>query len=137
MPEINGMNGTFIMEKLSETGGDKNKKVPHYYLLINGVKLEAPAEIYEKMFAATTGRKVYNSLFRYEWSAYDFEISDSGIEAQVLERLDYGDEKFIKCTVGEEILYVNSDKPLSGTVYLVPDVSKVSVIECERQIRIV
>ncbi len=137
MPEINGINGTFIMEKLSETGGDKNKKVPHYYLLINGVKLEAPAEIYEKMFAATTGRKVYNSKYRYEWTPYDFKIADSGIEAQILEQLDYGDEKFIKCTVGEEILYVKSDKPLSGTVYLVPDVSKVSVIECERQIRIV
>ena len=137
MPEVNGLNGTFVAEKIIESVEGKNKKTIRYYLHINGAKLEAPAEIYEKMFAATTGRKVYNSKYRYEWTPYDFQIADNGIEAQVLERLDYGDEKFIKCTVGEEILYVKCDKPISGTVYLVPDVSKVSVIECERQIRIV
>ena len=137
MPEVNGLNGTFVMEKLFDTVNGKKVKVPHYYLLINGTKFEAPAEIYEKMFAATSGRKVYNSTYRYEWTPYDFIISDNGIATQVLETLDYGEEKFVKCTAGEEVLYVKSDRPLSGMVYLVPDVSKVSVIESERQIRIV
>ena len=141
MPLVNGLNGTFVAEKLSEIvnveGKEKQVKVAHYYLLIDGTKLEAPAEIYEKMFAATTGRKVYNSIFRYEWTPYDFEVSDSGLKADVLETLDYGDEKFIKCSVGEETLYVKCNEQVSGTVYLAPNVSKVSVIESERQIRIV
>ena len=89
------------------------------------------------MFAATTGRKVYNSTYRYEWTPYDFTVSESGIEAQVLKTLDYGAEKFLKCAVGEEILYVKCDKVMSGKIYLVPEVNKVSVIESERQIRIV
>ena len=69
MPEVNGLDGTFVMDK-----GEKT-----YNLLINGVKIKAPAEVYEKMFAATTGRKVYNSKFRYEWGPYDIEVSDAGI----------------------------------------------------------
>lgn len=137
MPEINGLNGTFVMEKSTETVDGKKKKVPHYYLLINGTKLEAPEEVYKKMFAATAGRKVFNSTFRYEWTPYDFTVSDGGIKAEVLETLDYGNEKFVKCSAGEETLYVKCDKPLSGTVFLVPDGNKVSVIESERQIRIV
>lgn len=141
MPLVNGLNGTFIMEKLPETvsmnGKEKKVKVAHYYLLVAGTKLEAPKDVYEKMFSATTGRKVYNSMFRYEWTPYDFAISNSGLKAQVLETLDYGDEQFVKCSVGEEILYVKCDEPVSDSVYLAPDVSKVSVIECERQIRIV
>lgn len=144
MPLVNALNGTFIMEKLPETvnvnGKEKKAKVAHYYLLINGTKMEAPQEIYQKMFSATTGRKVYNSMFRYEWTPYDFSVSNDvndGLKAQVLDTLDYGDEKFIKCSVGEEVLYVKCDEPVDDVIYLVPDVSKVSVIERERQIRIV
>ena len=140
MPEVNGFNGTFAAEKLVETGGDgkpEKKKVMHYYLVINGVKLEAPAEVYEKMFAATTGRKVYNSSFRYEWSPYDIKIADVGIDAQVVRMLDYGAESFAECRAGDETLYVKTDESLSGSVRLAPDVSKVRVVESERQIRIV
>ena len=127
MPEVNGLDGTFVMDK-----GEKT-----YNLLINGVKIKAPAEVYEKMFAATTGRKVYNSKFRYEWGPYDIEVSDAGIEAEAVRTLDYGDEKFVECKVGEETLYVKCDKALSGKIYLAPDAGKVGVIESERQIKIV
>lgn len=137
MPEVNGLNGTFAADKITERIEGKNKKITRYYLNINGAKFEAPAEIYGKMFAAATGRKVYNSTYRYEWTPYDFKTADKGIEAQVLETLDYGYEKFIKCKAGEEILYVFNGNTVNGTVYLVPSVSKVSVIESERQIRIV
>ena len=51
--------------------------------------------------------------------------------------LDYGKEKFAKCRVGDETLYVKADKDIEGTVFLSPDAGKVSVIESQRQIRIV
>ncbi len=141
MPEINGVNGTFVMERVPEVvmskDKQKKKKKIHYYLHIDGVQLEAPASVYEKMFAVTTGRKVYNSLFRYEWSVYDFNISDQGLEAKVLDVLDYGREKFLKCSCKTEVIYVKTDKEYSGKIHVTPDVSKVSVIESERQIRIV
>ncbi len=141
MPEVNGINGTFVMDKVYEIatikGKQKKKKVIKYSLYIQGVRFEAPASIYEKMFAVTTGRKVYNTTFRYEWSIYDFSITDDGLEAKILETLDYGKEKFLKCSVGEEVLFVKTDKEYSGKIHITPDVSKVSVIESERQIRIV
>lgn len=141
MPEINGLDGTFTMEKMYETivvkEKERRKRIAHYSLLIHGVKFEAPASVYEKMFAVTSGRKVFNSAFRYEWSPYDFKLSETGIEAEALEILDYGNEKFLRCSVGESILYVKTDRECRGKIHLVPDVSKVSVIESERQIRII
>lgn len=140
MPLVNGLDGTFVMDNITESvtvdGKQKIKRSTRYSLLINGVKIEAPADVYEKMFSATSGRKVYNSEFRYEWSPYDIEITDSGLSAEVVDNLDYGTELFVKLAIGEGILYVKSDKPLSGSVHIMPNVAKVSVIEKERQIRI-
>ncbi len=141
MPDVNGLEGTFVMEKILETVVKKEKerreRVAHYYLQIEGVKLEAPASVYELMFAATSGRKVYNSTFKYEWSLYDFTISNTGIAAEALEMLDYGTEKFLRCQIGDTMVYVKTDREYRGKIHLLPDVSKVSVIESERQIRIV
>ena len=131
MPEVNGLGGTFVSEK----GKEKNSRI--FSLLINETKIEAPQEIYSKMFAATNGRKVYNSTYRYEWTPYDFEISESGIEAEVVEILDYGEEKFAVLKVGEEILHIKCNGTVSGKIHIIPNASKVSVIETERQIRIV
>ena len=131
MPLTNGLDGTFVADK----GANRGEKI--FSLLIDGVKFAAPEEVYSKMFAATTGRKVYNSQFRYEWSPYDIAVADSGLKAEVEKMLDYGKEKFAKCRVGDETLYVKADKDIEGTVFLSPDAGKVSVIESQRQIRIV
>ncbi len=137
MPLVNGLDGRFVSEKITENIDGKTKKVTRYYLEINGVKLEAPEAVYQKMFAATTGRKVYNSVYRYEWSPYDVALSDSGVEAQVVKVLDYGGEKFAQCSAGGATLYVKCEGAPQGTVHIAPDPSKVSVIERERNIKIV
>ena len=131
MPEVNGLDGIFTKDK----GEGKGELV--YSLEINGVKIPTPEDVYLKMFSATSGRKVYNCRFRYEWTPYDFTVSESGIEAEALETLDYGEEKFIKCAVGEEVIYVRADGEYSGKIHIIPDAGKVSVIELERNIRIV
>ena len=51
--------------------------------------------------------------------------------------LDYGEEKFARVNAGGQTLYVKTDADLSGTVRIVPDAAKVSVVESERRIRIV
>lgn len=141
MPEVNGLMGNFVMEKIAETatvkGKEKKVKTPHFYLNIADAKLEAPKEVYEKMFAATSSRRVYNSQFRYEWTPYDFTISDDGIPAEAVEMLDYGDEIFLKCIVGNDVVYVPAQGKALGQIKLLPDITKVSVVETERQIRIV
>lgn len=141
IPLVNRLTGKFIMDKFSEPSSDgkKNKKKSiRYCLLIDEKKFEVPEEIYLKMFQATSGRQVYNSEFCYEWTPYDIEISADGIEVEVRKTLDFGKEKFLMCTTGENVLYIKTDKAVDEkTIKITPNVSKVGVLEKERQIRIV
>ena len=129
MPMVNTLNGTFAMVK--------NKKERSYYAIIGGKQLAVPEQIYLKMFAALSGRKVYNTSFDYEWSPYDLAISDDGIDGEVIEMLDYGTEQFAKVNAAGSTLYIKTDKPVSGKVYISPDMSAVGVVEKTRGIKIV
>ena len=128
MPMVNTLNGTFAMVK--------NKKERSYYAIIGGKQLAVPEQIYLKMFAALSGRKVYNTSFDYEWSPYDLAISDDGIDGEVIEMLDYGTERFAKVNAAGSTLYIKTDKPVSGKVHISPDVSAVGVVEKTRGIKI-
>ena len=129
MPMVNTMNGTFAMVK--------NGKVRSYYAIIGGKQLAVPEQVYLKMFAALSGRKVYNTSFDYEWSPYDIAISNDGIEGDVVEMLDYGAEQFAKVNAAGSTLYIKTDKPVSGKVHISPDMSVVGIVEKTRGIKIV
>ena len=130
LPLVNRFVGRFVMDKV--------KKDVSFSLLIEGKKFEVPEEVYLKMFQATSGRQVYNSEFCYEWTPYDFTISDDGIEVNVEKILDYGKEKFLKCALGENVLYIETETAVDDKkIKITPNVAKVGVIENERQIRIV
>ena len=129
MPMVNTLNGTFAMVK--------NKKQRSYYAVIGGKQLAVPEQIYLKMFAALSGRKVYNTSFDYEWSPYDIAISNDGIEGEVVEMLDYDAEQFAKVNAAGSTLYIKTDKPVSGKVHISPDMSAVGIVEKTRGIKIV
>lgn len=129
MPMVNTLNGTFAMVK--------NKKERSYYAIIGGKQLAVPEQVYLKMFAALSGRKVYNTSFDYEWSPYDIAISNDGIEGEVVEMLDYDAEQFAKVNAAGSTLYIKTDKPVSGKVHISPDMSVVRVVEKTRGIKIV
>ena len=129
MPMVNTMNGTFAMVK--------NGKERSYYAVIGGKQLTVPELVYLKMFAALSGRKVYNTSFDYEWSPYDLAISDDGIDGEVIEMLDYGTEQFAKVNTAGSTLYIKTDKPVSGKVHICPDMNSVGVVEKSRGIKIV
>ena len=129
MPMVNTMNGTFAMVK--------NGKERSYYAVIGGKQLTVPELVYLKMFAALSGRKVYNTSFDYEWSPYDLAISDDGIDGEVIEMLDYGTEQFAKVNAAGSTLYIKTDKPVSGKVHICPDMNSVGVVEKSRGIKIV
>lgn len=141
MPLVNSIIGAFALDKIKtevETdSGVKTKRVAKYSLVIEGKKFDAPQDVALKMFAALSGRKVYNTTFRYEFTPYDISISDKGIPATVESFLDYGTEKFIKCRVGDSIFYVHAEEPHSGAIFIMPDFEKMSVTEMSREIRIV
>ena len=129
MPLVNRLNGTFAMVK--------NRKERSYYAVIGGKQLAVPEHVYLKMFAALSGRKVYNTSFDYEWSPYDIVISNDGIEGEVVEMLNYGGEQFAKVNAAGATLYIKTDVIVSGKVHIAPNMAAVSVVEKERGIRIV
>ena len=137
LPEVNVLDGMFVMEKVREKTAEKRKKRVRYCMEIAGVRLGSTQEINDKMFAAFSGRKVFNTGFRYEFSPYGVRIAEEGISAKAEKVLDYGREKFLKCTVGERELYVLCEKEISGDIFLLPDPEQIGIVEKERDIRIV
>ena len=141
MPLINSVVGTFALDRVKkqiEEGGKlKTKKVSEYSFVMGGRKFKAPMDVAQKMFAALSGRKVFNTAFHYEWSSYDMAISDDGIEGEVTEVLDYGAEQFAKVDAAGSTLYIKTTGHVSGKVHVSPDMSAVSVVEKDRNIRIV
>ena len=84
-----------------------------------------------------SGRGVFNTEFRYEWSPYDIELANEGLEAKVIEYLDYGREKFLKIDVYGEEFIVATNEAYEGNIKIKPNVEKTSVLEIKRSIRII
>lgn len=138
MPLVNSITGTFAMDKVkAQTPDGKTKKVTKYSFVIGGQKFAAPKDVAQKMFAALSGRKVFNTTFKYQFTPYDFAVSQSGLPAEVVCMLDYGREKFVKCNVCGNDFYVLADRSYSGNIYLAPDFEKIGVTEMSREIKIV
>ena len=141
LPLKSGINGSFVMDNkvinIDDNGIKRKKHIKEYSLLINGIRLPINDEISTKMCQNFKNREVFNTEFRYSWSAYSMSICDEGLEAKVLECLDYGNEKFLKLDVSNEIFYVAVDKEYSGVIHIMPNLDKTNVLELKRNIRII
>ncbi len=82
-------------------------------------------------------KKSLLTALKMECGVYDLAVSDSGIKATVESVLDYGAEKFLKCAIGENTVYVKCDGERSGEIYLAPDFDRVGIVETERAIKII
>ena len=143
MPEKLVFDGKFIKEKnvreITENGKIKRKKIIEFSLGIEDAKFFSPDEISMKLIAAIGAHKVFDKPLRYECTPYDLTISGEGegISAEVVSVSDYGAEKFAVCKIGEKLLHVKCDAPVSGEVKLVPDISKLSIIQADLDIKII
>ena len=61
----------------------------------------------------------------------------TGVQTCALPIFDYGAEKFLKCAIGENTVYVKCDGERSGEIYLAPDFDRVGIVETERAIKII
>ena len=144
MPELITLEGKLIKEKVvravTENGKTKNKKVVEFSLGIADAKFIAPDNIAQKLITAMTANKAFEKVLRYECSPYDVEISKdsaSGITADVVGIADYGAEKFAVCKVGGSTLYIKCNEPVEGTIKLIPDINKLSIIQADLDIKII
>ncbi len=118
----------------------KRKKVVKFSLDIENAEFPAPEEIAQKLIAALTIKRVFDKKYRFECTPYDLTIAEQGIEAQLVEILDYGAERFAHCTVGDKAVYVKLDDSigsLDGIIHLIPEIDKLAIIQADMDIRLV
>ncbi len=138
MPLTNGFDGIFEMkmQKVKNEQG-KSKRERCYNIVIGDNSYLAPEHVQDKMFNAMTGRKVFNTAFRYEWNIYDCTLADEGMPAHVEEILDYGAERFAKCIANGEEVYIKIDEAISGDIHVAFNIDNIMATEKARDIRIV
>ena len=141
MPDTNGIDCKFVKRKTVEAvevnGKTKRKKTVRFGFEINGGFFEASDVISQKIFAALGLKKAFSSPLKLECSAYGFTVAESGIEATVEEILDYGVEKFVKCKIGANSVYVKTDEDYNGVINLLPDFEKAGVVDTGKDIKII
>ena len=108
-----------------------------YLLGIEDWNIAAPENVATKLIGLLSARGALASNYFFECSPYDITIGEQGISAQVVQICDYGTEKFAQCQVGEKTIFVKVDEPIEGAVKLVLAVDKLSIIQKEKDIRII
>ena len=141
MPVVNEFACKFVkkkaVEEVEENGKAKKKKVIRFGFAANDNFFEASEENSQKIFAALGIKKAFTAGLKMECGVYDLAVAENGIAASVIDTLDYGCEKFLKCKVGENTVYIKCDDEIKGDIYLLPDFEKVGVVETERDIKII
>lgn len=140
LPIVNRFTGTFDriqgFADVERKGKSKHKKIKKLVLSFGGVQFDCPEAVTGKIIDALTTKKALRSSFTYELSPYDFAVGDGAMTATVIENLDFGTERFARCKVGEQEIYVKTDAALEGDIAVRPDLSKLSIIQNEMNIRI-
>ena len=141
LSELNKLNCKFVKrkeyEEVNVNGKIKRKKAIRFGFDVAGKFFEASEDMSQKIFAALGIKKAFTTPLNLECGIYDLAISESGIPAKIEGYLDYGSEKFVKCSVGGSEVYVNTDGEISGEIYLQPNFEKVGIVEIEREIKII
>ena len=122
-------------DKEEETEGLKCKK---FYIGINGHYVESSFDITRRIVQAF-GTKLFKSNYRYEISHYDYKrVSEGGLKANVTEILDYGKEKFAKCLINKNVIYVavKDDVKAGDLLHLTFDLNNIRVYENKFDIRL-
>ncbi len=145
MPEKIDFEGKLLKEKVAEeievNGKTKKKKVIKFFLQVGDAKFGCPDDIFRKLVAAIGVRKVFGEELLFECGPYDLKLvyndSENGISADVVEIADYGKEKFAVCETGGRKIYVGAENINTGSVRLVPEIDKLSIIQKDKSIRII
>jgi len=128
---------TKVVEEVEVKGKLKKKKVIKFLLDVAGYNLPCPDVTADKLITAMGVKNAFTDKLIYECSPYDLKFAEEGVEAEVTGIADYGREKFALCKVGEGEVFVSCEGEASGAVKLLPDVDKLSIIQADKNIRII
>ncbi len=122
-------------DKEEELAGLKAKS---FYIGINGHYVKSSFDITKRIVQAF-GTDLFRSNYRYEISHYDYvRVNDGGLIAHVEEILDYGKEKFARCLVNKNEIYVSckDDVKVGDTLHLTFNLNNIRVFENKFDIRL-
>ena len=140
MPSVVRFEGSLMKEKVKEevTVGSKTKmkKVIKFFLNIGGYKMLCPDAVADKLITAMGVKKAFTDKLIYECGVYDLQFAEEGVEAEAVRIADYGKEKFTVCKSGENEFFVYGQHD-GGNVKLLPDVEKLSIIQADKNIRMI
>jgi len=109
-----------------------------FYACVNGEYVKSNIDINKKIIQAL-GVAVFKSNYRYELSHYSYSIvNDGGFKALVIDNLDYGNEKFVKCLVFGQEIYVSVMSPIKvgSEIHLTYSLEGVQIYENKFDIRL-
>lgn len=142
LPVENSLLATMIKYKQKtavarEGKPDKMVSAPKYDFLCNGVRFACDDEMAQSIINGTE-LKLVSLEMDLRFSPYAISLSDDGIAAKVESILDYGDEKFAKCLVGDRTVYLSVPSDFVGDeLKFSIDTSAVSVIDTYSDVRLV
>ena len=109
-----------------------------FYLNIEGVYLMSTPEINKKIIQALrTG--VFRTTYRYELSHYSYSIvASDGIEVEIADILDYGNEVFLKCKYYDSFIYVYTKEKyqIGQKINLIYNLDNIQIYENKFDIRL-
>ena len=111
--------------KFGMTGKGKNKS---YTFDIENNVLPADFNKLQKV-AYVDGRQCHKKTYTISTKMMDVEIGQSGIEAKVLEELNYGTNSYYKVEINNKIIYLNKSAELSGTIHIAFDYTRSSIVD--------
>ncbi len=112
-----------------------NSKV--FALYINGQIFVTSQDINKKIVKGL-GAQLFVSHYRFEAPHEAYTIGNTGIELTVDSIIDYGKERYIKCTCYDEVIYVKADKNCKpgDKIRVTVDVEKLRIFENKFDIRL-
>lgn len=141
MPEKVAFEGKLVkaktVEEVEVNGKLKKKKVIKFLLNVAGYELPCSDGAADKLITAMGVKNAFTDKLIYECSPYDLKFADEGISAEVTGVADYGREKFAVCKADGKDIYVYCENDATGEVKLLPDADKLSIIQADKNIRII
>ena len=131
----NVFNGEFVVKKVKEKGIKSHNE---YFLKFLDNEFSSTSSVTRKMCQAYDNRRVFHEKYAFSFKPTSIIVSKEGIEAEVVNVLDYGLKRYaIIKVLDEEIIILNNKVKINDKVYLTFNIDEVSAVELGRNIKVI
>ena len=131
----NVFNGEFVVKKVKEKGIKSHNE---YFLKFLDNEFSSTSSVTRKMCQAYDNRRVFHEKYAFSFKPTSIIVSKEGIEAEVVNVLDYGLKRYaIIKVLDEEIIILNNKVKINDKVHLTFNIDEVSAVELGRNIKVI